>query len=192
VHHQEQNDQPYKPLQEMRQNANAVIGIAQIISTMLCPWLHRPGTAGSRFYSGRAALSWAFIPVFGAVFHQQESVALLILFWLATTLLLVINRMLSVVARLRGDWQHSKYDGRPWIPGPEYSVKVMVEPFVAIGIGLLVMTFDKPFGGYLTLAGVCLGINGVYQWSWDQARINAVRDAQADAEQLGDWVNGDR
>jgi hypothetical protein len=190
--HQHQQDQPGDRTHDLRQSMNLLVGASQAVSSMLCPWLHRPGTAGARFYGLHAFIGWLFIPVFGGLGHPKKSLTLLLAFWGATTVLLLVNSIRGFILRRRGYWQHSRYTGRPWIPGPEYLVKCLIEPPLVIGLGVLVMQFDLPLGAYLTLAGVCLAINMAWQYLADDSRVRAQRDAQAEMEQLGEWLGDDR
>jgi len=182
-------NRPAQPLQEMRQAVDLGVGICQVICSIWPAWLHRPGTAGERFFGFQAFLGWIFIPIWGGLMYASEPLWLLLGFWAGTTALLLLHRIRGLARRSSGQRPHSRYTGRPWLPGNEYRIKTLVEPVLVVVLGGTTLNFDGPLGTYLILSGICYFVAGQWQRAMDDARLRAMKDARDEEMWLRSKLN---
>ena len=187
--HDQQNGQSQSPMQDMRQNVNILVGLAQCISKPIESLLRRPGTWGERYMNLQAILGWIFCAMFSSLYRDQyppfyrSNCNPMPMFYLllGITGMLLLHRVAGIWRRLRGYVCHSVYTGQSWFFGKETTAKGFLEPFTLIAFGVAFMGYNLPLGAYLVICGIALGINGAYQTAADNVRIRQAKDEQLDA-----------
>jgi hypothetical protein len=187
-------DQPQqKPFQELRDNAQVALGIAQAIASMVLFWLHRPGTMGSRYVGIQTVIGFLFLWAYAPFFFPHDSPVAMIWFASITTGLMLLHRICFAFRLGNGYLQHSQYSGTPWFRfvRSEIRMKSFVEPMLVWAPGTLLLPCSIPLGTYLMLAGVCLAIDTAYQVSARDARLQALRDSRIEQKQVMDALDRD-
>ncbi len=174
------NAQTGGPFQEFRQNVNIAIFIAQMWSRPVEAWLIKAGTAGELHFAWPAAVGMLFMPVFGILAcnsRNEPALQLLLLFWAATFVALLVNRIRHFQLRRTGYWPHSLYSGRPWLPGNEVTVKQFGMPTVT-GLAAYAASSAAPvLGAYLAGAAVSMFITCRISVMAEEAELRNLRDA---------------
>lgn len=168
------------PFREARQHFQVFTGLVQIVSAPLTAWTRKFGTWGERYAGFQMVLGWLLIPV-AAAFAPRDDPGPLVLFWFATTLMLMLHRAEGVRLRRRGYAPHSRYSGVSRVPGDEWFAKGTVEPLLAILAGIFACLVCPPLGGWLITAGICQGFAVGLSRDEERARIRSMRDARAQA-----------
>ena len=169
-------------MQEARDGLNLMVAAAATVSAALTPWTRRPGTWGERANGMFAVLGFLFVPVYGALWWPKEPQQALWYFWGLTAVLLFIGRLRGVWLRRRGYVVHSQYNGKPILPGPERTMKGVIQPLIVAAIGFCICSVNVPLGSYLMLAAGGQTVVAAFQGSMEQARLRQMRDAQLESE----------
>jgi hypothetical protein len=182
---QQPENQRQQPFQETRANFGMLIGLCQIISMLLTVFLRRPGTWGTRHAGFQMILSWVFAFVFSPLFFPRHLAWPMLVLWIASTVLLLLHRVVGMQLRLKGYECSSRYTGRSWIGGNEITAKAISEPLLVILLGVLAYAVSDPLAVYLIVSGIALAVATWWQVAADNARVRAAKDARFDAE----WLN---
>jgi hypothetical protein len=184
MHDEHARQSPAQPFQETREGFRLTVGISQIVSRLLAAWLRIPGSWGERFAGFQMLLSWLFALFFAPLLFPRHSPMPMLVFWLASTALLLLHRVIGIARQWNGRVVHRQYGGTPWFPGNEIRVKAYWEPFLVVCVGVLALSFSKPLGSYLILAGIALCLSAGWQVASDNAQIRRIRDARLEQRWL--------
>ncbi len=178
----------WEPLGDTKTGCNAAIGLTQAIAAPFEAWLRKPGSWGERHAGTHMALGWLALLAVPALMFPREPQGPVVLFWLATTLLLLVHRVEGVRLRWRGYQAHSRFTGvsrfTPGVTDSQITAKKVWEPVAVFLAGGLALAVSLPLGIYLMLGAVCLSFTAAYQEEADLARRRALRDARFEAYQM--------
>lgn len=198
MHDHQHNGKPQSPFQEIRQNVNILVGIAQCISRPIEALLRRPGTWGERYMSFQAMIGWLFCAMFSSFYRdhyppffrpQNDPMPMFYLLMLITGML-VVHRVAGIWRRSNGYLCHSVYSGQSWFQGKESTAKGTYEPIILIAFGIGLGEYNVPLCAYLVICGFALGINGAYLGAADNARLRHAKDAQIEAQWMQERMGG--
>jgi len=149
---------------------------------------------GSRYLGLYAWTPLMAIPFVGSL-SRPEDFGPAFVFTLMYLFLLLCHYLDIWLRCRRGDREHSRYNGRPsWIGSlgstHERGMKLYVEPVLVMGIGLLVLGYNGPLGGYLIFAGLCLAITNNTIDRWDRQQAMDMHDAVIDQQQRAERFRG--
>jgi hypothetical protein len=186
----QENGQLKPAFHDIRQTANAVVGLAQVLCKPAEVVLRVPGTWGERYANFQMVLGWLFLFFFPALFFRGDDPRPCWWLFAGVTAWLCVHRVAGIWRRWRGYRPHSMYSGRSGFGGNEVRAKTFLEPLLLITGGIVLLGWDRPLGTYVILSGVTLGIAGAWQVAADNAQIRAARDAQLDAAWLQERMGG--
>lgn len=168
-----------KPM-TLGENINAAVGLCQIISMPLLLVLRRWGTMGERISGGfQMALGCLLLIVILAM--SKEKYLGPYVMYVMLILFLVHNGKRKQLQR-KGYRCHSMYTGQPWFGGDK--IKGSAEPAYVLMIGMFTLPFSLVLGGYVMVAGICLGTAFSYYQVRMDAQVRSLRDAQHEQEVL--------
>lgn len=175
-----------KPM-TMGENISAAVGLCQIISMPLLLVLRRWGTMGERISGGlQMVLGCLFLIV--VIGLSNEKYLGPYVMYVMLVLFLVHNGKRKQLQR-KGYRVHSMYTGIPWFGGDK--VKGSGEPSYVLLIGMFTLPFSLVLGGYVMVAGVCLGVSYSYFQARMDAQVRALRDAKQEQELLRELVEAE-
>jgi hypothetical protein len=176
-------EQQQQPFGELRQNFSMFIGLCQIISKPLEPWLRRPGTWGERHVNHRMMLGWLFALLFSLIGFRNEDQTPMYWFLGLTVLLLILHRFRRWRRWKKGYRPHSLYGGRSWLTWrSECNAKCNNEPTFVWMVAILAICFSVPLGGYLFVSGSCLFFAANWQREAEATRLRQMRDHRWEQE----------
>lgn len=178
----------WDPFGDTKAGCNFVMWLTQVIGAPFEAWLRRFGTWGSRAAGTPMAFGWLALLVFPALAFPREPQGPVVLFWLATTLLLLVHRIEGVRRRRRGYEAHSRYTGdsrfTPAVTESQTKAKTLWEPAALFLAGGVLLAVSLPLGAYTMVAAVCLSFTAACQEEADMAHQRALRDARFEAYQM--------
>ena len=184
MHEGHQQHQQPQPFGDMRKSVNILLFCAQVVSAPLRAWLTVPGTWGARFVDWRFALGVAVQILAPPLFFPRSDGRPLVAFWVATLVMLLVQRVAGVWRRRRGYVTHSQYTGKPWMPGNEIAAKGTKEPALCFCVGVIVLGPCPALGGWLIAASFAQACCVAWNETRDAARLRSLRDAEIEHRYL--------
>jgi hypothetical protein len=117
----------------------------------------------------------------------RENPRALVYLLAAATVMLLVHRIVGVWRRWRGYRVHSLYTGKSWFIGSERAAKTLLEPMTFVAFAVLAAGHARALSAYLVIVAVCGMIANAWLVQAEEARVQAVLDAQHDAE----WMQGE-
>lgn len=149
---------------------------------------------GTHAFGLNGLFALLMIVVYAGVAEATEMFPFLVL-WLA---FLCIRRGESVTMARRGQVEHSRYSGWPWLAirfpfvRREQTAVGLIEPLFCLLAGTFLMPLSQPMGGFILLGVVSLTVKAGTEREINSARVRAMRDAQIENQQLVERFHGTR
>ena len=140
-------------------------------------------------YFGIQSLCGLFaVPLWTLLWPEEDPLPVW-LFWALFVLMQLRCRIESSLMAARGQFIHSRYNGRPRLAfifrrTDEVKLKAGFEPLLVMVTGVLLMPVSQPLGSYLLVAGFCLLVNHAAIESVERARAMEIHDAMLEQQDL--------
>lgn len=175
--------------QGFKNDLNLFIAVCQCLAYLGEAWLRKPGTAGSRYFSGQAFIGWCLLLIIAAFGQSPPHMN----FWLATGLLFLVHKLGRAVQDRRGKHEHSRFVGVSFLSflgGNRLAVRLW-EPVLTFIVGVVLMQNGHGYGGSIVVLSFCLVISSSYIAASEKAMVTAMRDAKADQAWLMELARKD-
>ncbi len=125
------------------------------------------------------------------LFMETRDPSLTVWFLLFFVLCCFAQRCNMWERRKRGEYEHSQYNGYPWLRGEKSNVseiafKTWVEPVIVVGGGLLLCGLDRAFGSFIVTCGASMCIKGLVSLQLRQTETADMRDSMIEQQQRAD------
>jgi hypothetical protein len=174
MNHQDQQ----MPSMNLKSGTGVALFVARVGAVTVEVFLR--GRFGSRYLGVQAAIALVLIPVFGMLWPDQDQQPLFV--FMGAYLFMCVVAQAGIARRaLRGDLEHTRYNGLPrlaWMFGvAERPVKRVVEPLLVLFVGAAINDNNVPLGHYLMFAAACLFITATMDDNWESWRVDSMHDA---------------
>lgn len=184
--HQHDQQQPETPLQDMRRGFNLLLFGAECFASMVALFLRQWGTMGERAQRLPAVIG-LFLPLLIAGhFTRAEGGHWLMVFFWACLFMLVVHRAKGAQLRRQGYVCHSRYDGKPWIPGDEIRAKSVWEPLCCFLLAVACLPWSPAMAVYLFAGGISIAMVTGYYVDAEKAKVRELRDKWIEQHQLAE------
>jgi hypothetical protein len=144
--------------------------------------LHDPRTFGIRSVGPRGGGAILVMYVF-AICYANDNKSPLLWLTLITALLALFAYISAVLRERRGEFFHSRYNGRPWVmslfPISEERLK-RCEPLLIVVAGWGLHHWNCPLGSFVITAGACHGLRVILSYLANRGRTLDFNDAMAE------------
>jgi hypothetical protein len=139
-----------------------------------------------------SAAAFALLLVYICVTGSQAMCAFMFV-WFAA---LALQRLAMFVQGLRGHYEHSRYEGYPWLGFMVPFVRrvqgaKLCEMLICLIAGPLLMGVDDALGSFVFFGTFSLMGKAAIEGQIEQNRIQSMRDARIEMEYYADQFNGD-
>ena len=183
-----QQQPPVDPVQDTKAMLNWLMLLVMSYSTAMEVILHR--NMGHRYLGFQAVAVLLLVPLH-TLFMETRDPELTAWFLLFYVLLCFAQRCNMWDRRSRGEYEHSQYNGYPWLRGEKSNVseiafKTWVEPVIVVGGGLLLCGLDRAFGSFIVTCGASMCIKGLVSLQLRAAETSDMRDSMIEQQQRVD------
>ena len=184
----QQQPQPVDPVQDTKSMLNGLMLLCMAYSTAIEVILHR--NMGHRYLGFQAVAVLLLVPLH-TLFMETRDPELTAWFLLFYVLFCFAQRCNMWDRRSRGVYEHSQYNGYPWLRGEkstisEIAFKTWVEPVIVVGGGLLLCGLDRAFGSFIVTCGASMCIKGLVSLQLRAAETSDMRDSMIEQQQRVD------
>ena len=184
----QQQPQPVDPAQDTKAMLNWLMFAVMSYSTAMEVILHR--NLGHR-YLGFQAVAVLFLVPLHTVFMETRDPSLTAWFLLFYVLCCGAQRCNMWERRKRGQFEHSQYNGYPWLRGEKSNVselafKTWCEPGIVAFGGLMLCDLDRAFGSFIVTCGASMCIKGLVSHQLRATETTDMRDSMIEQQQRAD------
>lgn len=180
----------WHPIQDSKWLLSWILFFAQVLAAPIELMLRT--RFGKRYFGLPHAVALVGLPMW-MVFWPGEDPGTFVFFWLAALLMQVRARMEQLRLSLRGQQEHSRYNGRSSLAFvlrrmSERSIKSIAEPLLVLVIGLTIRPEEGPLGSYLIAAAISLWINDAVIRFRERTVAQDLHDAWIEQQNLAQRV----
>ncbi len=178
-----QRQEPMTPDRQFSQ-ADGFTLLYLLITGMACCLLPlcRSGFGMGAFYPG-GLVALAIMFCYAGFSECPEDMGVFFCLWLP---LVLLHRARTLLRAVRGDYEHSKYDGWPWLsmwlcrlpPRQELAAKGIADPLLLLLAGLVLGMIRPKLGLFVSAGGVAVFAKAAIEHLVEMSHDRAQRDAE--------------
>lgn len=178
----------WTPVQDAQNAASLLVLLAQALAAPVEPILR--SRFGSRYFGLPSLLGFLAVPMWMLAWPGEDPGPLLT-FWALAIAMQLVARVQAFRMMVRGDIVHSRFNGYPRLARvlkrtPQHRINAAVEPWLVMGVGVLLLAVSEPLGSFLMASGASLAIVAGVIEAAQRRRALSMHDAWLEQQELAE------